>query len=162
GVTLPGAPAMIVGSNGHVAWGFTNAEADTSDLVALAPAPLHDPDYYATADDVLRIDQYEETIHVRGGPDKTITVEESIYDPIIGRDRHGERLALRWVAHERGAVNFELMRLETAKGVEEALAIGPRCGTPAQNLTVADDQGRIGWTILGRLPNRIGYEGRTP
>jgi penicillin amidase len=162
GVTLPGTPAMVVGSNGRVAWGFTNTEADTSDLVALVRPPVHSPDYYATADDVLRLDEYEETIRVHGGPDRTITVEESVYGPVIGRDRLGRRLALRWVAHERGAVNFELMRLESVRTVEEALAIGPRCGTPAQNLTVADSQGRIGWTILGRLPNRIGYEGRTP
>ena len=33
GATLPGTPAMVVGSNGRIAWGFTNAEADTSDLV---------------------------------------------------------------------------------------------------------------------------------
>ncbi|HEX3727792.1 MAG TPA: penicillin acylase family protein, partial [Pirellulales bacterium] len=28
GVTLPGTPAVIVGSNGHIAWGFTNSEGD--------------------------------------------------------------------------------------------------------------------------------------
>ena len=31
GVTLPGMPALIAGSNGHVAWGFTNSYADTAD-----------------------------------------------------------------------------------------------------------------------------------
>jgi penicillin amidase len=28
GVTLPGAPVVVVGSNGHVAWGFTNSYGD--------------------------------------------------------------------------------------------------------------------------------------
>jgi len=37
GVSLPGTPpAVIVGSNGHVAWAFTNSYADTLDLVRLA------------------------------------------------------------------------------------------------------------------------------
>jgi len=25
GVTLPGAPVLVAGSNGHIAWGFTNS-----------------------------------------------------------------------------------------------------------------------------------------
>jgi len=35
GVTLPGAPVVVVGSNGHVAWGFTNSYGDYADLIAL-------------------------------------------------------------------------------------------------------------------------------
>ncbi|QCI79999.1 hypothetical protein E6W36_12200 [Hankyongella ginsenosidimutans] len=35
GVTLPGAPFMVAGSNGHIAWGFTNSYIDTSDAVLL-------------------------------------------------------------------------------------------------------------------------------
>jgi penicillin amidase len=30
GVTLPGAPGMVAGSNGRIAWGFTNSYIDTS------------------------------------------------------------------------------------------------------------------------------------
>src|SRR5262249_52802515 len=48
GVTLPGTPAIVAGSNGHVAWGFTNAEADTSDLVILSRRHQQSPDYYDT------------------------------------------------------------------------------------------------------------------
>src|SRR5205085_381845 len=33
GVTLPGIPTVIAGSNGRVAWGVTNSEGDWSDLV---------------------------------------------------------------------------------------------------------------------------------
>src|SRR6185295_17883611 len=33
GVSLPGVPAIIAGSNGHVAWGFTNSYGDYLDLV---------------------------------------------------------------------------------------------------------------------------------
>ena len=31
GVTLPGTPAVVAGSNGHVAWGFTNSYGDFTD-----------------------------------------------------------------------------------------------------------------------------------
>ena len=41
GVTLPGAPFVVAGSNGHVAWGFTNSEGDWADLVLLEPDPAN-------------------------------------------------------------------------------------------------------------------------
>ncbi len=37
GVTLPGIPSIVVGSNGYVAWGFTNTGGDWSDLIRLEP-----------------------------------------------------------------------------------------------------------------------------
>ena len=39
GVTLPGDPGLVAGSNGHVAWGFTNSEGDWSDLVDARDRP---------------------------------------------------------------------------------------------------------------------------
>src|SRR5690606_19124063 len=47
GVTLPGLPSLVVGSNGHVAWGFTNTGGDWSDLILLDPDPRR-PDHYLT------------------------------------------------------------------------------------------------------------------
>ena len=47
GVTLPGTPTFVVGSNGHVAWGFTNSYGDWTDLVELEVDPK-DPDVYRT------------------------------------------------------------------------------------------------------------------
>ena len=41
GVTLPGWPSMIAGSNGRVAWGFTNAYVDTTDIITLEIGRAH-------------------------------------------------------------------------------------------------------------------------
>ena len=49
GVTLPGVPPMVVGSNTHVAWGFTNTYADWSDIVLLELDPSN-PRRYRTPD----------------------------------------------------------------------------------------------------------------
>ncbi|MGS0759070.1 penicillin acylase family protein, partial [Roseateles sp. GG27B] len=35
GLTLPGLPALVVGSNGSVAWGFTNAYGQWFDWIKL-------------------------------------------------------------------------------------------------------------------------------
>ena len=42
GFTLPGLPALVVGSNGHVAWGFTNSYADTADWYPVKPCGTGD------------------------------------------------------------------------------------------------------------------------
>jgi penicillin amidase len=36
GLSLPGVPLIIQGSNGYVAWAFTNLTADLSDLIVVA------------------------------------------------------------------------------------------------------------------------------
>ena len=161
GATLPGTPAVVVGSNTHLAWGFTNVEADTADLVILETEPAH-PGEYRTPAGWRPLEQHEEVIRVNGGADVVLTVEDTIWGPVIDRDHHGRRRALRWVAHDPGAFDLKLMRLETARSLEEALTLAPRCGTPVQNLVLADGRGRIAWTILGRLPRRVELDGRVP
>jgi penicillin G amidase len=161
GVTLPGTPAMIVGSNGHVAWGFTNTEGDWSDRVILEEASGN-PDSYLTPDGPRKLDKHTEIIHISGAADDTRLVEETIWGPIIGTDNRSRRTALRWVAHDAEALNLNLMKMETVRTVDEALALAPTVGSPAQNFLVADDQGNIGWTVLGRIPRRVGFDGRLP
>jgi penicillin amidase len=40
--------------------------------------------------------------------------------------------------------------------------VANRAGIPPQNFTVADETGRIGWTVVGRIPRRVGFDGRVP
>ncbi len=55
-----------------------------------------------------------------------------------------------------------MLRLHSAQSIEEVLKIAPCAGTPAENLVAVDDRGNIAWTILGRLPHRVGFDGRLP
>jgi penicillin amidase len=103
-----------------------------------------------------------ETLRVRGGRDQTLDILESVWGPVVDRDHLGRRRALRWVAHDAEAVNFRSMDLETVRSVDEALAVANRSGIPAQNFLCADARGHIGWTLMGILPRRVGFDGRTP
>src|SRR5215218_2144798 len=150
GATLPGLPAMVVGSNGRVAWGFSNSVVDTSDLVVLEVDP-RDPDLYRTPEGPRRIEHHREVLRARGGEERTVTVDWTIWGPVIAKDRQGRPLALRWVAHEPDGVNFEVLGLETARDLDEALDVAHRSGVPALNFVAADASGRVAWTILGRL-----------
>jgi penicillin amidase len=160
GVTLPGTPPVVVGSNGQVAWGLTNAVLDTSDLVLL-DLDSRDPDRYRTPHGPLPFVHRRETLKVKGAPDVKLAVDWTIWGPVVGSDRHGRKRAVRAVVDEPGAADFEILRLETAARLEQALDLASRSGVPAVNFLAADRSGRIGWTIAGRVPRRAGFAGET-
>jgi penicillin amidase len=161
GVMLPGVPFVVVGSNGHVAWGFTNSQGDWADLVVLEPDPL-DPEAYLTPEGPRRLERATETIHVKGGPDDTLEVLSTIWGPVVDEDHRGRRRALAWVPLLEGGLNAAHVRMEGARSLDEALALAAAVGIPHQNFVCADASGRIGWTIMGRIPRRVGFDGRRP
>ena len=161
GVTLPGTPTVVSGSNGHVAWAFTNTQGDWSDLVVLELAP-GDENSYLTPDGPRRFEHREEVIKVKGAPDERLDVVSTTWGPVYDTDHRGRKRALRWIAHDTEAVNASLLAMERAGTLEEAQRAGNLSGIPPQNLLVATADGRIGWTIAGRIPRRLGHNGRLP
>lgn len=159
GVTLPGTPAVVVGSNGQVAWGFTNAYVDVTDRVRVTPVP-GDPARYRTADGDRPFTARTERIAVAGGIPVERTFRDTVWGPVVEADR--ELHALRWAGHAPAATNLELMQFEHAGSVDDALALAGRVGIPAQNLLLADSAGHIAWTVVGRLPARLADVGQTP
>jgi penicillin amidase len=161
GVTLPGVPAMVVGSNTHVAWGFTNTYADWSDIVLLDTDPAR-PSAYRTPDGWRDIATHEETIDVAGQPSQRHTVQWTTWGPLLGPDHRGRARAYRWVAHSAERLAASVTPLEDARTVEEAFDAANGLGTPGQNFVVADRSGRIGWSIYGSIPRRNGFDGLLP
>jgi penicillin amidase len=152
GVTLPGAPpSLIVGSNGKVAWGFTNSYADLLDLVELDTDPARRGQVRTPAGwETPR--EHVELIAVKGQAPDRFVVRETSLGPI--REAGGRQYAIHWVAHHPQALNLNHLRLESAASVDEALAIAAIDGIPAQNFVAGDAAGNIGWTIAGVLPRR--------
>lgn len=161
GVSMPGTPAMIVGSNGRVAWGFTNSYGDWSDLVELELDPA-DPNRYRTPAGYLPFQSRTELIEVKGGEPVAFTVRQTIWGPVLAGAGQVPPRALRWIAHDPDATNMVLLELETAADLETAMATANRAGLPAQNFVAVDSAGNIGWTIAGRLPRRVGYDPSLP
>jgi penicillin amidase len=159
GVTLPGTPTMTVGSNGRIAWGFTNSFIDTSDAVLIDAAPGR-PGFYLTPSGPQPIRRVAERMCV-GSKCEDMVVEETIWGPVVGSDAFGRRIAMRWTAHDPDAVQLgATAQMERAGSVPEALAVARRSGIPQQNFTVGDRDGRVAWTIIGRVPARFGHNGR--
>lgn len=152
GVSLPGAPPLVIaGSNGHVAWGFTNSYADTLDLVLLDRDEAH-PGMVRTQAGWETPREHAETILVKGAPAERLVVRETSLGPVrlVGADAY----AVHWVAHAPQALNLNHLKLESALTLDEALAAAAADGIPAQNIVIGDAKGNIGWTIAGALPQR--------
>ena len=142
GVMLPGMPAMVVGSNGHVAWGFTNSNIDTVDAVPLGPQ------------EVVR--ERVEEIQIRGAPARQLRLRESALGPVLTAADAPQQLALRWTALQAEATNLQLVDMENSQSVAQAMEIAHRSGIPNQNLLVVDAAGHVGWTLTGAIPLRDG------
>jgi len=161
GVSLPGTPAVVAGSNGHVAWGFTNSYGDWSDLIVLEVDPRN-PEVYRTPAGPRRFEHAEEVIAVKGGQPFHLDVRETIWGPVLDQDHSGRPRALAWTPQRPEAVNMAMVEIEKARTLEEAMLAANKSGTPAQNFVVADASGRIGWTVFGQVPRRVGFDGRVP
>jgi penicillin amidase len=161
GATLPGTPAIVVGSNGRVAWGFTNTYGDWVDLVELEIDP-QDARRYRTANGFREFEESSEIIAVRGAAPRTLSMRSTVWGPVIDEGPRGRPRALRWLAHDAEATNLGLIGMERAGDVEQAMEVAGRSGIPPQNLILADSSGNIAWTVIGRIPRRNGYDPRLP
>lgn len=153
GVTLPGVPALVAGSNGDIAWGFTNSAGDYSDIVLLDDYDAKAGTYRGASGQasVVRI---VERIGIKGADPESFEIATTPWGPVHTVDDGRSHYAIRWVAHEPEAVNLGLFDLEAARTTAQALALAGTIGIPAQNLVVGDRAGAVGWTIAGRLPQR--------
>jgi penicillin amidase len=155
GFTLPGIPAVIVGSNGHVAWGFTNSYGDWLDFYRVDWAD-QDRTRYRVADGQQALRVTSEWIRVKGGAPVELKVRETRWGPITAELDDNTSLALRWTAQLPGSLNFGLADLAFAGNLDEGLAAADLAGIPAQNLVIGDSAGRIGWRLTAQLPERAG------
>jgi penicillin G amidase len=151
GLTLPGLPATIVGSNGSISWGITNAYASTFDFIR-------------TSAPVTEWPVHQEVIKVRkllGGYDNVeLNIPVSPWGPVVPTEEGN--LAMRWVLQLPQAISLNFLSLNEAGSVREAIDIAKASGMPAVNLMLADKEGHIGWTLAGGLPQRLNpYENFT-
>ena len=160
GVTLPGTPLMVVGSNGDVAWGFTNSYADYIDYVRLVEDPER-PGHVLTDSGSVAVDTLREQVRL-GDAVREVVIVDTPWGPVTAHDADGNAYAMQWGAHRTESTNLALLDVETATTLDEALDAANRSGIPGQNFVAGDRAGRIGWTIAGQIPHRVGRDGKRP
>lgn len=161
GVTLPGAPFVIVGHNQHVAWGFTNLGADVQDLYIESTRGSGTAEEFQSADGRWQpMLHRREVIHVRGASDLILDVPETMHGsmetPVISDlyPREKRTIAVAWAIYDPRNVTDPFEAVNRASDWPGMLAAMSGYGGPAQNMMYADDQGHIGYHAVGRVPVR--------
>jgi len=160
GITVPGMPQMNMGSNELIAWGMASSRGDWVDRIILETNPSGT--LYLTPEGWENFSIHKESIRVSRSEAAPLEIFETKWGPVIGKDSSGNLIAIKWSALEKNAANFQVLNLEYAKEIDQALTVASFSGMAQQDFLVADHKGNIGWTILGVIPDRNGYDGKTP
>jgi penicillin amidase len=172
GFSLPGAPGVLIGHNGRIAWALTTPYTDTQDLYAIQLAP-NNPDQYIVDGETLTMSVSNEEIRFGDDPNSVfIRVRQTIFGPIItdlpsyARYNTGKPLALRWAGNDLEKpydLIGALLALNRAQNWEEFRAALTEWQVPSQNFLYADVDGNIGYVLPGRVPIRAAdHNGLTP
>ena len=161
GVSLPGAPFVIVGHNQRIAWGFTNVEPDVEDLYI---EQFNDKGEYQTPQGWNQPERRHEVIHVKGGPDVTLDVTVTRHGPIVTELFPGEtrKLALHWTIYDVPISFATFSAVDAAQSWKEFRQAFSQLSSPGQNVVYADVDGHIGYQATGRFPIRRSGDGSMP
>jgi penicillin amidase len=170
GASTPGVPAIVLGHNASIGWGFTTTNLDSQDLFLERIDPT-DPNRYLTPDGARPFNTTDETINVLWGDPVRVHLRETrhgaVIDDFIRRDDQrvpsGHVLALQATALDSNDTTMEaLIRLGLAQNWDEFIAVTRKVVSPMQNIVYADTAGNIGLTSPARVPIRRKGDGSMP
>ena len=159
GVSLPGAPFVIVGHNQRIAWGFTNVGPTVADAYI---ENFNAQGEYQTPQGWVQPEHRLEVIHVKGKPDVTIDVKTTRHGPVITELIPGETrpIALRWTLYDGLIIPF--FDVDVAQNWDEFRRAFSMLTAPGQNVVYADVEGNIGYQATGKIPLRAAGDGSLP
>lgn len=160
GLTVPGLPFPIIGHNGKVAWGVTNAGADYVDFAVVEKKGDHGY-VLAGVDKELREVKTEVKIKDEGTRSESVWWTE--IGPVVTELDGKHLLVMRWSALEFPDQSAKLLRdLATRDSVKAAWEAPRLDSATALNLMMADTTGDYAWMIVGNVPKRKTHSGRIP
>jgi len=166
GATFPGMPFIPFGANEDLAWGSSNLPADCQDLFVEKLNPLDSRQYEIDGEwvDFEIVTEIIKYLPASGDvKDYIYNVYYSVHGP-IKEQRFGEYYALKWTGLIPSDDVTQFAVAMRAENIEEFYEAFRNYRSPAQNLCVAETgrEGRVAQVIIGDIPLREGYDGRSP
>jgi len=168
GVSLPGAPCVIIGYNQNISWGVTNVDADVQDWYQVKFKDRSKNEYWYDKKWAKTTRKIEE-IKVRGQQTVFDTVIYTIHGPVV-YDNPGQRPeernnipvgdALRWIAHDESDDFQTFFLLNRAKNYSDYRKALTYFTAPAQNFIFADNEKDIAITPNGKFPLKFRDQGK--
>ena len=163
GVSLPGAPGIIIGFNDSISWGLTNNYRDVKDFYEIEKI---DNNSYRFDGKQMPFDKKIEIIKIKGKPDYIdkvnytlhgpVTYDETFADPL----QSGKTIATTWMAHRSSNELLSIYLLNKAKNYQEFSEALTHFQCPAQNFVYADRQNNIAMHGQGQYINKWKDQGR--
>jgi penicillin amidase len=151
GVSLPGAPAVIIGHNQRIAWGLTNLQFDVQDLYR--EQFDQQSGRYVFHGQVVQARPERNAIAVKGAKPVVFDQWVTRHGPVFLNDEK-QNYALRWTAADASSFQYPFLDIDRARNWAEFTAALARFPGPGQNFVYADVDGNIGYHATGRLPIR--------
>ncbi len=170
GVSIPGAPGVIIGFNQTIAWGVTNVGADVLDWYNIRFKDSSKKEYwYNNKWNPVKI--RVEAIEVKGGKTVRDTVFYTHHGPIVytteQRPDNFSKInniptghALRWVAHDGSNDVKTFYKLNRAKNYTDYRQALTYYSAPAQNFVFASVENDIAITSNGYFPAKWKGQGK--
>ncbi len=157
-------PGIMLGHNGHSAFGLTLFFGpDEEDVYVYETGPEGSENYrYGDGWEKMRI--IEERIAVKGAPDQMLRLAFTRHGPVIHEDHAaGRAYAVRTVLTEPGTAPYAASLISMrARSFDEFRAAMRHWAVPAVNQVYADAGGDIGWVVAGWSPVRDNWDGLLP
>ncbi|TYP93322.1 penicillin amidase [Fodinibius salinus] len=165
GVSLPGAPAIIIGFNEDAAWGTTNVGADVWDWYEITFRDStfgeykYDGKWQSTKKRI-------EKIKVKGQPTVTDTVVYTHHGPVVqtsGEESMRSDIpkyhAMQWIAYKKSNELRYFLDINKAENYKDYRQAIRHYESPAQNWVFADSS-NIALTVAGKYPLKWNEQGR--
>lgn len=170
GVSIPGAPGIIIGFNQNVTWGVTNVGADVLDWYNIKFKDNSKKEYWYN-NKWNPVKTRIETIQVNGGKTITDTVLYTHHGPIVytteQRPENFSKInnvptghALRWIAHDGSNDTRTFYMLNRAKNYSDYREALTHYSAPAQNFIFASVDNDIAITPNGYYPLKWRGQGK--
>lgn len=157
GVTIPGAPGVVIGFNRSVAWTFTNTGADVADFYIEQVDNADEPTKYMLDGKYHPIErqvEYGRNLYGKLTGD-SVVVYWTHRGPM--RKVGNNWVSMRWTVLE-ATRDFEAFvvasRARSARELLDSMAV--HYGAPAQNMLTSDIRGNIAIRSTGKYPLRPG------
>jgi penicillin G amidase len=149
GVSLPGAPGIVIGRNAHISWSLTDVQNQSTLFYTEQTSASHPGEYFWKGRwQPMQHAHY--TIDVRGGSPVQLTVDITVHGPIMTQE--GQTVAVDWMGNIPSPDIEVLNEISKADNYAQFHAALADWKAPTQNFVYADDQGNIGAISAGYYP----------
>ncbi|WP_184548976.1 penicillin acylase family protein [Mucilaginibacter sp. FT3.2] len=169
GVSLPGAPCVILGFNNNISWGITNVDADVLDWYQIKFKNNKKTEYWYN-NKWNKTGRRVEVINIRGEKPLVDTVIYTHHGPVVYESKSKTTKntprfvpvgdALRWIAHDESNEFRTFYILNRGKGYDDYRKALTYFSAPASNFVFASRDKDIAITPNGKFPLKFKDQGK--